>query len=104
MSTEFHSEDDQFAFLRWGCRTDHHVGGERTAFEFGTITNFEKVLMALEQGQTFKPYDGSPLASDPPMTVNAFLDMARTGRATFGEMSITVAVGSGELWRFTVEE
>lgn len=101
MSSEFrNSHTGEFAFLRWGKTAP---GGEPTSFEFGTITNFENVLAAIERGETFETL-GNGLESDPELTVESFKEMAASGRATFGEMPVTVEVGSGELYRFTVEE
>lgn len=101
MSTEFRSRlSGEFAFLRF-CRKA--PSGEPTSFEFGTVTNFENVVAGLRAGETFESL-GNALDSDPEMTAEAFEAMAASGRATFGEMSVTVEVGSGEMARFTLEE
>jgi len=101
MSTEFVSQTaaslddwDATEFVAWGRK-----GG--VAFEFGTMTNFERVRRLAELGETFVGL-GSTLV---PFTTAAELDqLVADGRVTFGDFPVTVAVGSGTLWRFTVED
>lgn len=101
MSTEFMSATtDEVAFVRWGRTAPT---GERTSFEFGTMTNFEGCCAAADNGETFICTQ-SALEGDPAeWTRETFEAMAASGRATFGDFPIVVAVGSGEMWRFTVE-
>jgi hypothetical protein len=104
MSTEFRTATtDELAFVRFcGRRAGQEIDGFRTCFEFGTQTNFRNVVRAVQQGETFIP-DQSSLAGDP-VTVEDFLCMFSNGRATFGQFPVTVEVGSGEMFRFTVED
>lgn len=100
MSTEFRSTaTDEFAFLRWSGNADTGPG---TAFEFGTMTNFETVAAAMRAGEQFEPLGGAPLDGDP-LTASDLEALVVAGRVTFGVMPVTVDVGSGELFRFTVE-
>lgn len=101
MSTEFVATYTQeLAFVRY-CRTS--PDGHRTSFEFGTISNFEACCQATDHGEFFTPV-GTPLPCDPTFTRAGLESMVASGRATFGEFPVTVAVGSGEMFRFTQEE
>lgn len=98
MSTEFLSTvTDETAFVRF-------FGGvaQGTCFEFGTMTNFENVSAAMRAGEEFVPL-GSDLEDDP-FTADDLDALVMAGRVTFGEFPVTVEVGSGEMFRFTVEE
>lgn len=115
MSTEFVSTTtNELAFVRW-CHTS--PDGHRTSFEFGTISNFEACCdeaiiaegynrlaeaLMLPTVPAFEPLGGS-LDSDPEFTKAGIEAMVASGRATFGEFPITVAVGSGDMFRFTFE-
>lgn len=101
MSTEFVLTDDPefVGFVRWaGAPTG------QPRFEFGTVTNFETVVRMIRNGFEFEPLGGGRLASDPEMTPEGIEWLVAEGRATFGEFPITVAVGSGDMFRFGVEE
>jgi len=74
-----------------------------TRFEFGTMTNWEAVRAAAASGDTFEHWSGE-CEGDPDGTAEWFDTIVRNGRASFGDFGITVEVGSGELWRFTVEQ
>lgn len=102
MSTEFTaSSTGEMAFVRY-CRTA--PCGARTSFEFGTVTNWEAVVAAARAGETFHPETGDWGSMDTdPVTAEDFEAMAASGRATFGVFPVTVAVGSGEMFRFAVE-
>lgn len=101
MSTEFTSRSTgETAFVRF-CRTA--PTGERTSFEFGTVTNWEAVVAAVEAGEVFVPEPGQGSMDSDPVTAEDFEAMVASGRATFGVFPVTVAVGSGEVFRFTVE-
>lgn len=101
MSTEFVSTTtEEVGFVRF-CRTSPCGAG--TSFEFGTMTNFEHVVRALRSGDAFVPVGGSDMPGDP-VTADDVERMVATGRATFGEFPVTVEVGSGEMFRFGVEE
>lgn len=101
MSTEFVSRSTgEVGFVRFGRTAPT---GERTSFEFGTMTNFEFVVGMLRAGDRFDPLGGSPMESDPE-TVEDVERMVASGRATFGEFPVTVEVGSGDMFRFGVEE
>ncbi len=99
MSTEFVSETtNEVAFLRF------FGGPDRGAcFDFGSMTNFERVLTALDSGERFRPVGGS-LDTDPSQTRQGFEQLVRDGRATFGEMSFTLELGSGDFVRLFEEE
>lgn len=100
MSTEFVTDTtEEVAFVRF-CRTA--PTGERTSFEFGTVSNFEACCTAADNGETFHP-EGSPMDTDPEFTRAGFEAMVVSGRATFGEFPVTVEVGSGAMFRFGVE-
>jgi hypothetical protein len=99
MSTEFVSASDAAmddwdatAFVRWSRR-----GG--TAFEFGTVTNFEQVRSLLGLGEWFVGLGDGELT-----TVDQLDSLLLEDRVTFGEFPVTVALGSGTMFRFTVEE
>lgn len=99
MSTEFTSQmTDEMGFVRWGQRT---TDGTRTAFEFGTVTNFERVCAMMRMGDSFQP-QGMTMAGDP-STVEDMEQAMVDGRVTFDEFAVTVAVGSGEAARFSLE-
>lgn len=99
MSTEFTARSTgEMAFVRF-CRTA--PSGERTSFEFGTVTNWEAVVQAARAGETFVPEAGQGSMDTDPVTAEDFEAMAASGRATFGEFPVTV--GSGEMFRFGVE-
>lgn len=101
MSTEFTSRTTgETAFVRF-CRTS--PCGARTSFEFGTVTNWEGVVAAVEAGEVFDPEPGQGSMATDPVTADDFRDMVASGRATFGVFGMTVEVGSGEMFRFTVE-
>ncbi|MFD9964898.1 hypothetical protein [Amycolatopsis sp. NPDC058986] len=98
MSTEFRSAaTGELMFVRWSGRSADIT----TAIEFGTITNFEYAAAA-RAGDTFLPI-GMPLDDDPASAAD-LVDLVTNGRATFGQFPVTVEVGSGEMWRFTVKE
>jgi len=97
MSTEFFSSvTGELAFVRWAGRS---LGA--TAFEFGTVTNWETVVRAARAGETFEPL-GMGLAGDP-VTAAEFEALVVSGRASFGEFPVTVELGTGEMFRFSVE-
>lgn len=101
MSTEFVSQmTGEMGFVRW---SRHNEDGSRTAFEFGTVTNFERVTSMMRMGDVFVPQGASSLEGDP-TSVEDVERMVATGRATFGEFCVTVEVGSGDMMRFTQEE
>lgn len=106
MSTEFVSRTSrsfgdaaslELGFVRFS-------GGRRRGvlFEFGTVTNFERVLRLMRRGEKFVPV-GTDMDVDPDSADDLERLMA-DGRVTFGAFPVTVAVGSGELFNFTVEE
>lgn len=100
MSTEFTQpgQTDDTEFVRW---SGNSTTGPGTAFEFGTITNLERVLASFDCGITFEPL-GAPMADDP--TDRASLEaLVISGRVTFGEFPVTVEVGSGQSFRFGEE-
>jgi hypothetical protein len=101
MSTEFVSTTtEEVGFVRF-CRTS--PCGARTSFEFGTVSNFEAVVAAMRGGDRFVPWGSGPLEGDP-VTAEDVEAMVASGRATFGEFPVTVEVGSGEMFRFSVEQ
>lgn len=99
MSTEFVSDTtEELAFVRFARRGENGTG---PSFEFGTMSNFEDVCRAFDQGETFSPL-GSDLPGDP--TNRAELEAALLDdRVTFGVFPVTVEVGSGDMFRFSVE-
>lgn len=98
MSTEFTSTaTDELAFVRF-----FGGAGRGTCFEFGTVSQFERVLAAMEAGEQFLPV-GECLDLDPD-TADELRSLMADGRVTFGEFGVAVEAGSGELFRFTVEE
>ena len=98
MSTEFTSNTtNELAFVRWSGRR-----GCGVCYEFGTMTNFETVSRALRAGERFEPVGGYAMDSDP-TTAEQLDALAVAGRVTFGDFPVTVEVGSGEMFRFTVE-
>lgn len=100
MSTEFRTvTTDQLAFVRFGKTAPD---GERTSFEFGSVSNFEACCTAADRGETFVG-DQGPLDSDPEFTRAGFEAMVASGRATFGVFPATVALGSGDAVTFTQE-
>lgn len=100
MSTEFVSTTtEEVGFVRFG-RTS--PCGASTSFEFGTMTNFENVVRAMRGGERFVPL-GTDMVGDP-VTAEDVERMVATGRVTFGEFPVTVEVGSGDMFRFTVED
>jgi hypothetical protein len=100
MSTEFLSTTTgELGFVRFG----RSAAGFRTSFEFGTVTNFEQVLAAVRSGDRFEPLGDITLDSDPE-TAEDLEALVANGRGTFGVFPIVVALGSGEMFRFTVEQ
>lgn len=99
MSTEFlSSTTGDLGFVRW------FAGRDRGAcFEFGTVTNWETVVAWVRAGDRFDPLGGFTMDGDP-VTAEDFEELVVSGRATFGEFSVTVEVGSGEMARFTLDE
>lgn len=97
MSTEFTSTvTGEVGFVRWSG------SGNGVSYEFGTMTNWEAVRAAMEAGESFAPEGGCTMDSDPATAA----DMERLvvdGRATFGQFPVTVELGSGEMFQFTVE-
>lgn len=100
MSTEFRtSTTDELAFVRFFGGTDRGA-----CFEFGSVSNWERVREAAANGETFVPEFGQgSLDSDPEFTPEGFDEVVRSGRATFGEFPVTVALGSGDAFNFTTE-
>lgn len=97
MSTEFLSRTTgEMGFVRW-------AGGMGGRFEFGTVTNWETVVAWVRAGDRFDPLGGWTLEGDP-VTAEDFEELVVSGRASFGEFSVTVEVGSGEMARFTMDE
>jgi len=97
MSTEFASTaTDSLAFVRFFGGTDRG-----TCFEFGTVSQFERVTAAMRAGETFAPLGGD-LAGDP-TDAGSLEALLVAGRVTFGEFGVTVEAGSGEMFDFTVE-
>lgn len=97
MSTEFYTELDE------GTQFVRYAGRNGVSYEFGTVSNYERVRSFLEAGQVFEPLGASDMQTDP--QTPADLDqLVAEERATFGEYPVTVAVGSGEMFRFGVEE
>lgn len=96
MSTEFtETVSGETFFVRF------YGGPARgSVFEFGTMTNFENVCRMFDNGFEFESvYGDSPFGSRQDVE-----DAVVAGRVTFGEFPVTVAVGSGEMFRFGVEE
>lgn len=99
MATEFVSTTDPTVqFVRFFGGASRGV-----CFEFGTVTNFERVCTSADNGSAFWPNTGPQMPGDP-NTRQDFERLCREGRVTFGEFPVTVCVGTGELFRFTVEE
>lgn len=99
MSTEFVSRVTRnLGFVRWGAGPT--VG---CRYEFGTITNWENVTSWVRAGDQFYPLGPSSMDSDP-VTAEDFEQLVVTGRASFGEYPVTVAVGSGDIAKFETEE
>jgi hypothetical protein len=99
VSTEFRNRSAlELGFVRF-------YGGPRrkACYEFGTMTNFEHVCKQMRAGDQYGPYCGEELAGDPE-SAGDLEELLMQDRVTFGEMGITVEVGSGDAWRFTVEE
>jgi hypothetical protein len=95
MSTEFRTTStDEMAFARWFAGSDRGA-----AFEFGSMTNFERCCSAADAGDTFTGDDGSRQA----FTRQDFEAMAADGRATFGEFCCTFEMGSGDFMTFFEE-
>lgn len=107
MSTTFTSDTtEETAFVRWCGRRD--ADGGVTCFEFGTVSNFEAVMAACDAGETFSGDDGSRgpgqfRVPDPEFTRAGFEQAVVEDRVSFGEFCFTVEVGSGDMFRFTVE-
>lgn len=100
MSTEFSSTaTDELAFVRFAGSAD---GVRCTCFEFGTFSQFERVTAAMRAGETFVPLTDD--LADDPTSADDLDALVVAGRVTFGRFPFTVEVGSGELFRFTVEE
>ena len=99
MSTEFHARSTgELGYVRFysGAR-----GG--ACYEFGTVSNFEHVLRQLRAGDKYGPECGAQLRTDP-QTVDDLEELVARDLVSFGEMGITIEPGSGDAWRFTVEE
>ncbi len=97
MATDFTSTaTNRLAFARWFGGTDRG-----TLFEFGTVSQFERVTAALRAGETFAPV-GADLDGDP-TTAEDLEQLLVAGRVTFGEFPVTVETGTGELFDFTEE-
>ncbi len=98
MSTEFRSQTtDELAFVRWAGKVD---GRLCPRFEFGTVTNWEQCRHAADEGEIFFALGEDPSGFEPEWFDEVVVD----GRASFSEFPITVEVGSGELFRFGVEQ
>jgi hypothetical protein len=96
MSTEFTSATTgETMFVRWAAN-------HGAAFEFGTVSNFEQVAAQMRAGDTFTPENGAAMDVDP-ATEQQLNELVVAGRVTFGQFPVTVAAGSGEMFRFTVE-
>lgn len=106
MSTEFTSTTtEQVGFVRFAGSVEG-TDGERvrcTMFEFGTVSQFERVCSAMRQGDRFEPFGGGPCNGDPE-TVEDLERLVVEGRVTFGRFPVTVEVGSGQMFDFTVEQ
>ena len=89
-------DEDNLAFVRFFGGTARGV-----TFEFGTLSNFERVCAALRAGETLVLLGGA-LAGDP-ATADDLEALVVAGRVTFGEFPVTVSVGSGNLFTFTEE-
>lgn len=100
MSTEFVSTlTGDVGFVRFGRTAPD---GSRTSFEFGTVSNWELVRSWVAAGDTFEPL-GSTEELDF-SSVDTLDELVASGRATFGEFPVTVEVGSGDAFRFGVEQ
>ncbi|WP_306358759.1 MULTISPECIES: hypothetical protein [unclassified Nocardia] len=98
MSTEFKFElGGDLAFVRWS-----RGQGKGVAYEFGTRTNLAYVMNRMAEGDQLVA-DQASMDTDPVNPV-ALLDAMAARLITFGEFSLTLEVGSGDLWRFSVEE
>jgi len=98
MSTEFRTKStDELAFVRYCGKVD---GQRQRRFEFGTISNWEACQRASRQGEWFVPLGEGGTVTDPDWFHTVVVD----GRASFGEFPVTVELGSGEMFRFGVEE
>ena len=106
MATDVTIKDDYdyVLFVIWCGRRD---GVGPPLYDFGTVTNFEHVCELLDSGVEMEPM-GSRFKAEHAAYFDgtrAGLERAmRDGLVTFGEFPVTVAVGSGAIWRFTVEE
>lgn len=105
MSTEFVSNTTgELGFVRWfGGHNGNTSGSDGLRYEFGTITNWIDVVGWVRSGDRFVPITGERYDTDP-QTVEDFEELVRSDRASFGDFGVTVALGSGEATRFTVEE
>jgi hypothetical protein len=99
MATDFvNAQDfDQLAFVRFWGGTARGV-----LFEFGTVSQFERVTAALRTGADVLPL-GQRLDGDP-VTADDLDRLLVAGQVTFGQFPVTVEVGSGNLFNFTVED
>lgn len=99
MATDFTTTStDEVAFVRF------FGGPDRGAcFEFGTVTNFEAVCRAADQGEQFVPC-GAPMDTDPEFTRAGLERAVVEGRVTFGEFPVTVEAFSDAAFRFTTEQ
>jgi hypothetical protein len=90
-------EWDETEFVRFS-------GGRRRGvlFEFGTVSNFERVLRLMRRGERFVSL-GMSMDVDP-KSADDLERLMVDGRVTFGDFPVTVEVGSGEMFRFSVEE
>jgi hypothetical protein len=98
MATDFvNRTTNELGFVRF-------YGGDArgTLYEFGTVSQFERVLAALRAGEVFDALGRRML--DDPTTARRLSDLMADGRVTFGEFPVTVEVGSGDLFNFTTEE
>jgi hypothetical protein len=56
----------------------------------------------MDDGEVFVPFDGPGMDGDPVDRASLEALMV-AGRVSFGRMPVTVAIGSGEMFRFGVE-
>ena len=76
------------------------VEARRSLLEFGTVTNFEEVCTMMDMGFTFSPVGSSDDRTGSRETLEAA--MVR-GEIRFGQFPVTIALGSGDSFRFSEE-
>lgn len=95
MATEFRTTStDELALVRFFGGTTRGM-----CFELGTVTNFENVTRALRTGEQLMSNQGERLN----LTAESLEQLCADDRVTFGEMDVTVELGSGDMLRMTEE-